>query len=204
MYILYKIDNLNIIYVASIPQKNIFRPKNEANIKQTTVSTITKNSEFLALKTVSKEEKLQTPIPAIPSRTRTFSIHKTIPSPHKKYEVNSFMGKKRELKYVRKQSSPPYGKNAPEEKITFCLNCTWKFPERMSVMRKNQHINKCFEGKGNLDIMHFLEEQKIKIYRNLPVKKLVKLVRCPICGKDIEESNCKAKQSHLIYCTKHI
>ena len=33
-------------------------------------------------------------------------------------------------------------------KIIYCFNCSWKFPERMSLIRRNIHINKCYEGNG--------------------------------------------------------
>lgn len=132
---------------------------------------------------------------------KKYSIHKTVPS---KPLVHDYVGRKREIPETRKYSTPASRRKTIEEKITFCLKCKWKFPDRMSVMRKNQHINKCFEGNGELDIMEFQEEKKLKSYAHLPTKKLLKLLICPICGKNFEESNCKAKQNHLQYCVKNI
>lgn len=114
-----------------------------------------------------------------------------------------FIGRKREYK-DKNHSFSSYSNFESEEKILFCFNCAWKFPDRMSLVRKNIHINKCFEGNGKLDIMQFHEEQKIKVYRNLPVKKLLELIFCPICGKNIETNNYKAKHSHLLYCLKNL
>ena len=87
-------------------------------------------------------------------------------------------------------------------KIIYCFNCSWKFPERMSLIRRNIHINKCYEGNGKLDIMKYTEEQKLKVYRNYPNKKIINLKLCPICGKEIGASNLKSKQCHLNGCIK--
>ena len=51
------------------------------------------------------------------------------------------------------------------------------------VKIRNNHINKCYEGNGKLDIMKYNEEQRLKIYRNYPNKKIIELKLCPICGK---------------------
>ena len=72
----------------------------------------------------------------------------------------------------------------------------------MSINRRNSHINKCYEGKGKLDIMKYNEEQKLKKYRNYPNKKIIDLMVCPICGKDIGSVNNKTKLNHLHCCSK--
>ena len=87
-------------------------------------------------------------------------------------------------------------------KILYCFNCSWKFPERMSLVRKNIHINSCYEGKGKLDIMKYTEEQRLKIYKSYSNKKIVNMKICPICGKEMSSSNLKSKQCHLNTCIK--
>ena len=72
----------------------------------------------------------------------------------------------------------------------------------MSIIRRSSHINKCYEDKGRLDIMKYNEEQKLKLYRNYPNKKIIDLMICPICGKDFGTGNSKAKQNHLHCCSK--
>ena len=112
-----------------------------------------------------------------------------------------FLGKKRETKKeygVKTINEKPLNNN----KILYCLNCAWKFPGCMSFSRKNIHINKCFEGKGRLDIMQYNEEQKLKLYRKYPNKKLSELIICPICGKDMTKDKLKEKQTHLHDCSK--
>jgi hypothetical protein len=112
-----------------------------------------------------------------------------------------YIGKKREMK-EKTNEEKKINKVSTSQKILYCLNCAWKFPERMSIIRRNSHINKCFEGKGRLDIMKYNEEQKLKLYRNYPNKKIIDLMICPICGKDIGAVNSKAKQYHLHCCSK--
>ncbi len=72
----------------------------------------------------------------------------------------------------------------------------------MSLIRRNNHINLCYEGKGKLDIMKYTEEQKLKLYKNYSNKKIVNLKLCPICGKEMSSSNFKSKQCHLNSCIK--
>ena len=114
---------------------------------------------------------------------------------------NEYMGRKRELSNKKEMDEKKNNKNV-SNKILYCFNCSWKFPERMSLIRRNNHINKCYEGKGKLDIMQYNEEQKLKIYRNYPNKKIFELKCCPICGKDISNSNFKSKQNHLHACIR--
>ena len=112
-----------------------------------------------------------------------------------------YIGKKRDLN----SKSDKYDKDEKSNdsnKILFCFNCSWKFPERMSLIRRNIHINKCYEGNGKLDIMKYTEEQKLKLYRNYPLKKIINLKVCPICGKEMSLSNLKSKQCHLSTCIK--
>ena len=111
------------------------------------------------------------------------------------------MGKKREIKETCNEEKK-INKEFENKKILYCFNCAWKFPERMSIVRRNLHINKCYEGSGRLDIMKYNEEQKLKLYRNYPDKKVVDLMICPICGKDIGGGNKKTKQNHLHCCSK--
>ena len=120
-----------------------------------------------------------------------------------------YLGKKREInnnnnKLVKvKDKDEKYNNKNDSDKILFCFNCSWKFPERMSLIRRNIHINKCYEGKGKLDIMKYTEEQKLKLYKNYPNKKISNLKVCPICGKEMSSSNLKSKQCHLSGCIKN-
>ena len=97
------------------------------------------------------------------------------------------------LSYINKNIS---------NKVLYCFNCSWKFPDRMSLARRNIHINSCFEGKGKLDIMKYTEEQRLKLYKNYSNKKIINLKVCPICGKEMSSSNLKSKQCHLNGCIK--
>ena len=190
------IDGINLIYVTNKPHKKINHnshiihhssPLNEKN----------KNLEFLA--------------------------HKTIDNGGKK--INDFIGRKRGLKKNKIDNVSINSTNTNENnensnnnneseyseksiknsnKIEICFNCQWKFPDRMSIARRNIHINNCFEGNGKLDKMKYFEEQKIKNYKSLSYKKLRNLVTCPICGKHIQTNNCKTKYNHLSYCIKHL
>ena len=187
------IDGLNLIYVTNEPHKKS-NHKPRAMPISTNVIEKNKNSEFLA--------------------------HKTIDNGGKK--INGFIGRKRECKKNKTDNSSVNSTNYNENnnnnndsefsekfvmnsnKIEICFNCKWKFPDRMSIARRNIHINNCFEGKGKLDEMKYFEEQKIKNYRNLSYKKLHNLATCPICGKHIQTSNCKTKYNHLSYCIKHL
>ena len=114
---------------------------------------------------------------------------------------NDYIGKKREVK-EKYNEEKKINKESSSNKTLYCFNCGWKFPERMSIIRRSSHINKCYEGKGRLDIMKYNEEQKLKLYRNYPNKKINDLMICPICGKDIGSGNSKAKQNHLHCCSK--
>ena len=49
--------------------------------------------------------------------------------------------------------------------------------------------------------MKYNEEQKLKLYRNYPNKKIVDLLICPICGKDLGAEKNKTKQNHLSLCS---
>ena len=112
-----------------------------------------------------------------------------------------YIGRKRDLNDDKEKHEMINDKN-DSKKILFCFNCSWKFPERMSLIRRNIHINKCFEGKGKLDIMKYTEEQRLKLYKNYPNKKIINLKVCPICGKEMSASNLKSKQCHLSSCIK--
>ncbi len=120
-----------------------------------------------------------------------------------------FIGRKRELndkvdkvdKTEQISNEEKINKNI-SNKILYCFNCSWKFPERMSLVRKNIHINSCYEGKGKLDIMKYTEEQRLKIYKSYSNKKIVNMKICPICGKEMSSSNLKSKQCHLNTCIK--
>ena len=92
-------------------------------------------------------------------------------------------------KYNEEKKINKENKEIQSKKILYCFNCKWKFPERMSIIRRNFHINKCYEEKG-------------KLYRNYPNKKIIDLLICPICGKDIRAENSKTKQNHLHFCSK--
>ena len=132
--------------------------------------------------------------------------------PGKKHNINNneedinidineseYIGRKREL--TNKNDEQKIINKNISNKILYCFNCSWKFPDRMSLIRRNNHINKCYEGNGKLDIMKYNEEQRLKIYRNYPNKKITELKWCPICGKDISNSNFKSKQNHLHTCS---
>lgn len=171
--------------MSNIPQNQIRRSRVDTFYKS--INTNSSNTEFLAVKTV--EKKLPKSKPKKP------------PQPAEEKEIKKSNSPL--LNRKRDSTSESEEKNS-QEKIDVCFNCSWKFPERMSAMRKNQHINKCFEGGGNLDRMQFLEEQKIKTYRNMPMKKLNELEICPVCGKNMQDVNWRVKQNHLVYCIKKI
>lgn len=138
-----------MIYVTNAPRKKKFlikrRPKE-----------IEKKLDFLVHKTIkdiSKKKKL----------------YKSINSP--KFEMlNGFLGKKREnkQKYIGIKNVE---ENSSHNKILYCVKCSWKFPAEMPDERRNMHIYKCLEGKGNLDIIEYNEEEKVKIYKNYSNKK---------------------------------
>lgn len=149
------------------------------------------------------------------NKNSVFLAHKTIARGGRK--KNNFIGKKRKEEISTNstedienkteediESIKKNEKNSNENKIKVCFNCDWKFPDRMSIARRNIHINNCFEGKGKLDIMKYYEEQKIKNYSHLSDKKLLHLVNCPICGKNIQTNNNKTKYNHLSYCIRHL
>ena len=148
----------------------------------------TKKFEYLAHKTVEDKKC-----------SKNFS-HLNCPISQKQILSSKFIGKKREInnKFFEEKKN---NKEVESKKILYCFNCAWKFPERMSIIRRNTHINKCYEGYGKLDIMQYNEEQKLKLYRNYPNKKINDLVICPICGKDIGAENNKSKQNHLHFCS---
>jgi len=117
----------------------------------------------------------------------------------KKRELNDKLDKVDKTEHIYKEEK--INKNI-SNKILYCFNCSWKFPERMSLVRKNIHINSCYEGKGKLDIMKYTEEQRLKIYKSYSNKKIVNMKICPICGKEMSTSNLKSKQCHLNTCIK--
>ena len=119
----------------------------------------------------------------------------------KKCMNKEFIGKKRELNETKSEKDESSNKNI-SNKVLYCFSCSWKFPDRMSLARKNIHINSCFEGKGKLDIMKYTEEQKLKLYKNYSNKKIIKLKVCPICGKEMGSYNSKSKQYHFNGCIK--
>ena len=83
----------------------------------------------------------------------------------KKSMNKEYIGKKRELNETKSEKDESSNKNI-SNKVLYCFNCSWKFPDRMSLARRNIHINSCFEGKGKLDIMKYTEEQRLKLYKN--------------------------------------
>ena len=177
----YNIDNVNLIYVSNSPKKKKFYLKRK-------IREIDKIG-YLAHKTEKKNKQ------------KDNNIHKIItiqPSVNNK----EFLGKKRETKEISVGVKTVSDKLINNNKILYCLNCAWKFPDRMSYARKNIHINKCFEGKGRIDIMEYNEEQKLKIYRKYPYKKLFELKICPICGKDMTTYIPNEKQIHLNECSR--
>ena len=110
----------------------------------------------------------------------------------------TFVGKKRVIK-------PNYmGIKTIKENplIMYCLNCSWKFPDKMPTLRRNEHVYKCFEGNGKLDIMKYNEEQKLNSLKNYSYKKIGKLIKCPICGKNLEGEKPKTKKIHLQDCLR--
>lgn len=119
----------------------------------------------------------------------------------KKSMNKEYIGKKRELNETKSEKDESSNKNI-SNKVLYCFNCSWKFPDRMSLARRNIHINSCFEGKGKLDIMKYTEEQRLKLYKNYSNKKIINLKVCPICGKEMSSSNLKSKQCHLNGCIK--
>ena len=147
------------------------------------------------------------------SKPDVFLGHKTIKldknnkhNKHKNKNIKSYSPKTK-FTFVgeKRESKPNYmGIKTIKENslILFCLNCMWKFPDKMSTLRRNEHINKCFEGNGKLDIMKYNEEQKLKSLRNYSYQKIVKLMKCPICGKSMEGEKAKVKKTHLIDCSR--
>jgi len=174
------LDNVNLIYVSNLPQSTL--TKTRANLPKPS-----KKVEFLAHKTV-------------PERKVDIKYERII-SPSPKMKFPKILGKKRESKNNYSPEKIVKSHDCKNYKISFCFNCNWKFPQKMSIIRRNIHINKCYEGKGSLDIMKYNEEQKLKLYRNYPNQKLIKLRICPICGKDLEAENSKTKQNHLSNCS---
>ena len=148
----------------------------------------TKKLEYLAHKTIEDKKS-----------SKNFEEF-NLPVHPKSILSSKFVGKKREIKNKYNEEKKN-NKDVESKKILYCFNCAWKFPERMSIIRRNSHINRCYEGYGKLDIMQYNEEQKLKLYRNYPNKKISDLVICPICGKDIGGENNKAKQNHLHFCS---
>ena len=148
----------------------------------------TKKLEYLAHKTIEDKKS-----------SKNFEEF-NLPIHPKSILSSKFVGKKREIKNKYNEEKKN-NKDVESKKILYCFNCAWKFPERMSIIRRNSHINRCYEGYGKLDIMQYNEEQKLKLYRNYPNKKISDLAICPICGKDIGGENNKTKQNHLHFCS---
>ena len=148
----------------------------------------TKKFEYLAHKTVEDKKS-----------SKNFD-QLNVPVPQSHILSSKYIGKKREIKNKFNEEKKN-NKEIESKKILYCFNCAWKFPERMSIIRRSTHINRCYEGYGKLDIMQYNEEQKLKLYRNYPNKKISDLVICPICGKDMGGENNKSKQNHLHFCS---
>ena len=167
------------MYVTNTP-KSINRNNNNNNIKNESK----KKNKYPAIKTIieiDEDEELE----KVPSKR---NLNK------------EFIGRKR-IPNDKLEKNEKINKNL-SNKILYCFNCSWKFPERMSLIRRNNHINLCYEGKGKLDIMKYTEEQKLKLYKNYSNKKIVNLKLCPICGKEMSSFNFKSKQCHLNGCIK--
>ena len=111
-----------------------------------------------------------------------------------------FIGKKREnkQKYIGIKN---VGEKLANENILYCLKCAWKFPDEMSKQRRNIHVYKCFEGKGDKDIIEYNEEQKFKIIKNSQDEQIIGLLNCPKCRKNIKKEDSKGKQFHLYECS---
>jgi len=134
---------------------------------------------------------------------KTIKIDKNNKHRHKHKQINSYSPKTK-ISFVGKKRINYMGIKTIKENslILYCLNCAWKFPDKMPALRRNHHVYKCFEGNGKLDIMKYNEEQKLKSLRKYSYKKIVKLVKCPICGKNLEGEKPKTKKTHLYDCSR--
>jgi len=47
-----------------------------------------------------------------------------------------------------------------EKPLTQCLNCQWLFPPNFTTSEMNAHIDRCFEGKGEIDKENYLSSIK--------------------------------------------
>ena len=160
------------------------KPKNNMPRNISTKNEIKKKNKYSAKKTVEENDEI---------------VYEKIPS--KKSINKEYIGRKREINETKCEKDESSNKNITN-KVLYCFNCSWKFPDRMSLIRRNNHINSCFEGRGKLDIMKYTEEQRLKLYKNYSNKKIINLKVCPICGKEMGSSNLKSKQCHLNGCIK--
>ena len=131
------LDNVNIIYVTDFPKKNRFHIKRRPKEND-------KKFDYLVHKTIKKTTK---------------KYNKNVNNSSGSEIFKSFIGKKRENKQKYLGIKNVEEKLA-NENILYCLKCAWKFPDEMSEQRRNIHVYKCFEGKGDKDIIEFTKEQK--------------------------------------------
>ena len=77
-----------------------------------------------------------------------------------------------------------------------CFNCHWKFPLEMTLKRRQIHINKCFDGQGEIDKYNYNKF----IYNKLNEENTSNMEKCPLCNRYFHTKNPKIKVTHMSEC----
>ena len=77
-----------------------------------------------------------------------------------------------------------------------CFNCHWKFPLDMTLKRRQLHINKCFDGQGEVDKNNYNRH----ICNKLNEENTINMDKCPLCNRYFHTKNPKIKVTHITEC----
>ena len=90
--------------------------------------------------------------------------------------------------------------NEEEEEIKTevleCFNCHWKFPLDMTLKRRQLHINKCYDGQGEIDKNNYNRHSCNKLNE----ENTINMDKCPLCNRYFHTKNPKIKVTHITEC----
>ena len=93
-------------------------------------------------------------------------------------------------------------KNSNEEEeeikteVLECFNCHWKFPLDMTLKRRQLHINKCYDGQGEIDKNNYNRHSCNKLNE----ENTINMDKCPLCNRYFHTKNPKIKVTHITEC----
>ncbi len=194
-------SKFNYIYVCKEPIELNINDKKKNNYKKRNNSTGNKNNnnEYVNAMDFDDEEEKK-------NDEEIDNLNKYLSKKRDREIFNSNNKNNNNLNTINKINNSSLNnnkkKNSNEEEeeikteVLECFNCHWKFPLDMTLKRRQLHINKCYDGQGEIDKNNYNRHSCNKLNE----ENTINMDKCPLCNRYFHTKNPKIKVTHITEC----